>query len=60
MTDDEMKEFEHCKEERLYTEKRHNMFVQFVEVCCKTNFDFLSNKKIFFDFLSYILSRQIK
>lgn len=55
-----MKEFEKCKEERFYHERSSEIFINFIETNCKTNFNFLSHKSVFYDFTSYVLSNCIK
>ncbi len=60
MSEEEMKSLEKCKEERLYTERFQEKFLNLIQTCCKMNIDFVMSKKIVFDFTSYIISIQIR
>jgi hypothetical protein len=60
MSNEQMKEFERCKEERFFVLNKSSSFTDFLAASCQSSFEFLSNKKIFFDFTSYILSTQVK
>ena len=51
---------EKCKEQRLFDDHKHNVFLEYLQTICQASLDFVSEKSLFCNLIDYILCSQLK